>query len=269
MKKTYLAKRNALLSPANFSWGAFALMFAVLMLIARILSPDIFWSTFAPIFRVSNDLSAGSRAIFNSFGNTAKLAMENEKLTNYNVALTNENQALLKKAESLYGLRSNVRGVIAGVVARPPESPYDTFVLSAGKEDGIDVGMRVFSLADNLVVEGGTPIGVVSSVSDNFSRATLFSSNGMTVNGWVGQANLPLTIRGVGAGIMNASIQRSAGISVGDTVFAPGPGMLPIGYVARVDGDPSSPSVTLRIMPSINLFSVAWVVIKDIGTSLP
>ena len=98
----------------------------------------------------------------------------------------------------------------------------------------------------------------------------------MTVNGWVeranlpaGQADFPLTIKGAGAGTINASISRFAGISAGDVVFAPGPGMLPIGSVVRVDSDPSSPSVILRIMPTLDLFSIAWVVVRDTGISLP
>ncbi|MEK7077197.1 MAG: hypothetical protein AAB967_03125, partial [Patescibacteria group bacterium] len=83
------------------------------------------------------------------------------------------------------------------------------------------------------------------------------------------QADFPLAINGAGGGAINASVPRSAGISVGDPVFAPGSGMLPIGTVVRVESDPSSPSVTLRIMPALNLFSIAWVVIRDTGVSLP
>ena len=64
---------------------------------------------------------------------------------------------------------------------------------------------------------------------------------------------------------MTASVPRSAGISVGDTVYAPGPGSLPIATVARVDSVPSSPAVTLRILPSLNLFSVTRVTLRDTG----
>ena len=130
-----------------------------------------------------------------------------------------------------------------------------------GGRAGVARGMEAFGA-------GGVPIGVISSVLADFSRVTLFSAPNMTVNGWVGRANLPLIIRGAGAGVMNASVPRSAGVTAGDTVFAPGPGMLPIGSVVRVESDPSSPSVTLRIMPALNLFSIAWVAVRDTGTAL-
>ena len=102
----------------------------------------------------------------------------------------------------------------------------------------------------------------------DFSRVTLFSAPGVITNGWVGAGNVPLIIKGAGAGVLNASVPRSAGIFVGDIVFVPGPGMLPVGVVMRADSDPASPSVTLRIMPTINLFSVAWVTMRDTGVKL-
>lgn len=238
-----------------------ALVIAVFLLLLRLLVPNLFWKIFTPAFRASDSFEKAGHAILVSFSDTAKLAMRNEELANENVALTNENHALIKKVESISKLSASARGIIAGVVARPPESPYDTLVLSVGSNDGVTLGMEAFG-------EGGVPLGVVSAVFADFSRATLFSAPGVTVNGWVGKNSLPLIIKGTGGGTMSASVARSANIVVGDTVFAPGPGMLPIGSVVRVDNEVSSPSVTLRIMPALNLFSVAWVSLLDTGTLL-
>ncbi len=268
MKKTFLAKRNAFLSSTNISWGGYALIVAVLLLLMRFAAPDFFWKVFSPVFHSADSLAAESHMFFSSFGDAAKLSLQNESLLNENAALASENEALLQKESSLEALlgspvpgRSAAPGILAGVVARPPESPYDILVLAAGTREGIAPGQEVFG-------EGNVPIGIVSSVLPDFSRATLFSSPGARVAGWAGSANVPLTIIGSGAGSMSATLARSAGIAVGDTVSGPGPGMLPIGKVVRVDSDPSSPSVTLRIMPIFNPFSVAWVVARDTGAVL-
>jgi len=258
MKKTFLAKRNALLSSAGISGGVYALACAFAVLLLRLLAPNFFWHIATPIFKSADALTAKSHSFFNSFGDTAKLALKNEQLANENATLASENQALLQKVKDTSELPS---GILAGVVARPPESPYDTLILAAGKNAGVAVGMEAFGA-------GGVPLGVVSSVLADFSRVTLFSSPGTTIAGWVGRANLPLTIFGAGAGAMNATAARSAGIVVGDIVSGPGPGMLPIGTVVRVDSDPSSPSVTLRIQPARNLFSLSWVLLRDIGMAL-
>ena len=67
---------------------------------------------------------------------------------------------------------------------------------------------------------------------------------------------------------MSATIARGESVIEGDKVFASGPGMLPIGTVVRIDSDPSTPSMTLRIMPAQNLFSIAWVMLRDTGAAL-
>lgn len=268
MKKTFLTKRNALLTSSDVSWGALALTLAVLLLLVRLLAPDFFWRMFTPVFRVADSAAAGSHLFLSSFGNTATLALQNETLQNENTILASENQTLLQKAADLGALlgapavgKNTTVGILASVVARPPESPYDTLVLAEGASAGIAAGQEAFGA-------GGVPVGIVSSVMSDFSRVALFSSPGMTFTGWVGQAHTPLVMTGSGAGTMSASVARSATVAVGDGVFGPGPGMPTIGSVVRIDSDPSSPSVTLRILPVFNLFSVSWVTVRDTGQAL-
>lgn len=235
---------------------------AVFLLLLRLAAPNFFLQMLAPVFRASDAFAEKRTAFFSGFNNTAELAAQNKKLIDENNRLSNKNQALVKKIESISELSENSAGITVSVIASPPSSPYDTLVLSGGSNDGIKLGMEAFA-------NGGVPIGMVSSVLEDFSRVTLFSAPGIITNGWVGSANLPITINGAGAGVVNASVPRSAGIVAGDIVFAPGPGMLPIGSVVRIDGDQSSPSVILRIMPATNLFSIGWVTLRDIGNPLP
>ncbi len=263
MKRTFLAKRNALLSSRGMSWGVLALVFALFMLLMRLIAPNFFWKMMSPMFTISDALSAESRTFFQGFSDTATLAQSNRKITTENAALSNENQALLEKVANLTALlgtssQRSGSSIVAGVVARPPESPYDTLVLAAGKKDGVQLGQEAFA-------QGGVPIGIVSSVLDDFSRVTLFSAAGTVTDGWVGHANVPLVIEGAGAGVMNAMIARTANVAEGDTVFAPGPGMLPIGSVVRVESNSLLPGVTLRIVPAVNLFSLSWVELRATG----
>ncbi len=264
MKRTFLTKRNELLSFTNVSWGVFSLGFAFVVLCVRLLAPNLFWQVFTPVFRVADAATQESHAFLSSFGNTATLTAENERLREENIALTNKNQALSQKVNDTATLPP---GILAGVVARPPESPYDTLVLASGTNEGVAVGTEAFGAGD-------VPLGVVSSVLASFSRVTLFSAPNFVTSGWVGDTNtvraiVPLTISGAGAGAMNAVAPRSAGIAVGDIVFVPGPGMLPVGKVMRIDSDPTAPGVTLRIQSILNLFSVAWVTLRETGATLP
>jgi len=266
MKRTFLARRNALLSSGNVSWGVLAVMLVALIMLIRVILPNLFWQAFSPVFRASDALAGRSHDFFIHFSDAAALARQNERLGKENAALASENQMLMKKVENLSGLavRKDSPGILAGVVARPPMSPYDTLILSAGREDGVVLGMEAFGA-------GGVPVGIVTSILDDFSRVTLFSSSGVSMSGWVGRGNVPLSIVGAGGGAMQAVVARAALVAPGDVVFMPGPGMLPVGSVLRVESDPLSPAVTLRIQPAINPFAISWVELRMTGvaTSTP
>lgn len=262
MKKTYLARRNALLSPASFSWGACALVFAVLALFFRLVAPNLFWHIVTPAFRSAEYLTARSHDAFASFSDAAALTAKNEELMKENAALSAENQALLLKATNVGHLSvRDASGIIAGVIARPPTSPYDTLIIAVGSRGGAALGQEAFGA-------GGVPVGIVSEVLADFSRVTLFSSPHVIVDAWVGRDSIPLTLFGAGGGAWRASAARTAGIAEGDNVSIPGPGALPIGSVARIDSDPSSPSVTLQILPTTNPFSITWVELRDTGPAI-
>ncbi len=261
MKRTFLAKRNALLSSTGVSWGFIALVFSLFALLLRLFAPNFFWQAAAPVFRAADTIAAMNHSFFAGFSNIATLAARNEQLMRENAALTNENKALLKKEVQLGKFNDVSQGILAAVVAFPPESPYDTLVLAAGKNAGVVLGQEAFA-------EGGVPLGIVTMVTADFARVTLFSAPGIRTHGWVGHENIPLTILGSGAGTMSASLSRPADVTLGDTVFAPGPGMLPIGSVVRIDSDPSSSRITLRIMPKVNPFSLSWVQLRDVGAGI-
>ncbi len=267
MKKTFLAKRNTILSSGRFSLGAMALTFSILVLLGRLVAPNIFLYTFTPLFKMSDVLSSESHLFFGGFNNASKLTKQNDELKNVNQSLANENRALLRRVAGISALfktnntSKNAEGILAGVVTNPPESPYDILVVSAGTKDGVALGMEAFG-------NGNVPIGIVKSVYANFSRVILFSSPNIKTHGWIGSTNTPITIIGAGGGAMNATVARSAHVVVGGIVFIPGPGMLPIGSVIRIDGNPLSPGVTLRIKPMINIFSTAWVTLRATGIAL-
>ena len=264
MKKTSLAKRNALLSAADVSWGVRALIIVILLVAIRFLAPNTFWSAVAPAYRGADALGAASHSFFAGFVDASALALENDQLRTDNLALAGQNQALLQEISDLKALGAVLEkapsGVVAGVVARPPESPYDTLVLEGGTAQGIAAGQEAYG-------PGGVPIGIVSSVLADFSRVTLFSTPGASSLGRIGASSTPITIMGEGAGALAATASRAANIREGDNVFGPGPAAPPIGTVMRVESDPSSPAVTILIQAAVNPSSITWVRLRPAPTS--
>lgn len=246
-------------------WSVAALALALTFVLARVLVPDLFMRVMGPVLGAGSGLSARATGFFNSFGDARALAERNAELMRQNAALTLENRTLserLADLATLYGTTAGVevRGVVAGVLARPPTTLYDTLILSAGTDAGVYPLMGV-------VGEGGVPLGTVSDASARFARARLFSAPGVATDAWVGSARIPITLEGAGAGAFRASVSQGTGIALGDTVYLPGPGAVPMGRVARIRGAASDPVVRLSITPLINPFSVTWVTVVDVGTN--
>jgi cell shape-determining protein MreC len=213
------------------------------------------------MLRAGDALAQLTHRALSNFGTVSAVELQNENLTQQNALLAAENQALQDKVQSITGLAADGKSVIAGVITRPPVSPYDTLVIAAGSAEGISVGMEAFG-------GGSIPLGTVSSVLEHFSRITLFSAPGTSVLGWVSSKRTPVILKGEGGGALSASVPRSAGIISGDSVSVSGPGSIPIGTVVQVDIDPSAPSASLRIAPKVNLFAINWVSLRDTGKSL-
>lgn len=258
--RTRLSQRHS--RSGALRWSVIALAFAALFLLARILLPGLFLTVTAPFLTFGDRLSGRVSGFFAGAGDARALAKENAALAAQNADLTLENGALTAKVADLTALIGTTtpaaRGILASVVARPPETPYDTLVLAAGSAAGLAPAMEVVGPA-------GTPLGLIESVTPDFSRARLFSAAGVLTDAWVGAARVPIGLKGVG-GSFSASLPQGSGIAAGDLVYISGPGAVPVGRVARITGAASDPVVTLAIAPLVNVLSLPWVEVA--GTPL-
>lgn len=266
MKTRFSPRRNALLSSPGAILRVAAAFLVFVLLAVRIFAPDAFLKIFTPIFGVGGRITAQARELLSGFRSAQELSVQNQELSRRLGEQSAENRILLERAkdlEALLGRSAAVpKGFVVGVLARPPYSPYDTLVVGAGSDDGVDVGMKAFG-------QGGVPLGEVSSVSKSFSRITLFSASGKETEGWVGKERVALTLQGAGGAAIRASVPKDASIAEGDGVYLPGPGALYFGVVTRVEADAASPSATLFITPAQNPSSITWVTLRGLGTEVP
>lgn len=259
MKRTYFGRRNALISRGTaLIGGAFALV-ALIILVLRLAFPSALVSVATPLWKLSAAAGEAFHAGAASFASPAALQRALDTARAQNDALTNQNKTLAAQVvdlQNLLGSRTDVPpAVLASVLTRPPESPYDTLV--------IDQGSRATIAPDALVTgPGGVPVGKVVSVNAASARVLLFSAPGTATNAWVGQHNVPITLTGAGSGAFDATVPKDANIVVGDSVYVADGGAAAMGTVVRLDSDPSSTSVTLRIQPLVNPFSLTWVLVS-------
>jgi len=205
------------------------------LLAFRFIAPNTFFTLVTPLWELPNTLNTDTR-----------LAAENRELRN-------ENEALKARLQDV-GAAENIpteAGILVGVRARPPISPYDTLVLSNGTDIGVQEGALVFG--------EGIPIGRVSEAGERYAQVRLFSSSGSTIEGWVGEEREPLTLQGGGAGAFSAEVPREVPVQEGDAVYLPAGGAFPIAYVRHITQDAASPSVELSLEPLVNIFTLTYV----------
>jgi cell shape-determining protein MreC len=228
------------------SKGLLALAVGVLVLLVflfRLFFPGAFFGLATALWSLGNNVNAGL-----SGTREADRALLEE-----NAELKNENEALKARLRDV-GASENIpteAGILAGVLARPPVSPYDTLVLAKGTSAGISLGAIVFAQ--------GVPVGEIVEAASGISRARLYSSTGQTTQGWLGEERVPVTLEGAGAGAFSATVAREVPVSEGDIVYLPGPGAFPAGVVRIVERNAASPSAALSIEPMVNLFSLTYV----------
>lgn len=246
MKTQYFHRPRRFLSPGQSILLALGIGVVLLLIAIRFFAPGFFTTLASPFWSFGTFASTAF-----SERTTANTASERiQELQRENESLVNENRALLDRlGEDEYTHIG--QGIVAGVIARPPLSPYDVLIVSAGTEQGVFQGMHVFS--KNI------PIGTVESIAGNSARIALYSVPGRKSEGWVGEARIPVTIIGGGAGTFETDVAHDAPIQEGDLVYVPGPGALPIGTVVQIESHPSSPRSVLHIRPFANPFTMTVV----------
>lgn len=259
-RRSYLTthRSGGIFSSVGKLVAALLAFFVLMLLLMRLVAPGALTALVSPLWRLGNGTTdaVGNAA---TFASRAELLEDRDRLVREVETLRNQSALAAARATDLERLLGNrterAGGILAGVVARPPVSPYDVLVIDQGGSAGIRVGSAAFG-------PGGVPLGTVTSADARFARVTLYSSTDLVTEGWAGVARVPMKLVGTGAGGFDAEIPGNAGVLVGDQVFVPGPGALPIGTVAEIVSDPSSPSVILRIRPIVNPFSITWVTVQ-------
>lgn len=265
MKRSSFLRANGfgrgvrLLNPAMLRGGVIVVCIVIAVVVVRVVFPNAFVALLTPLWKAGDAASASVGGVGIFFSDKHKLSATLDTLQNENAAMQAENVALKARVSDLtrlLGTRTeSVPGVLAGVLARPPVSPYDVLVVDRGTEDGVQSGVLVYGA-------GGVPLGSVAAATGRSSRVLLYSSPGKETAGWVGETRIPVTVVGEGSGALYTKVARDAGVVVGAQVYVAGPGALPIGEVVWVEDNPAATELRVHIRPSTNPFNITWVTIS-------
>ncbi len=153
--------------------------------------------------------------------------------------------------------------IVAGVLARPPYTPYDTVVIDKGSEDGIVEYAPVYH-------GKGIALGYVHAVFSHMSYVTLFSSPGVESTVYIFGANLFTTAYGEGGGVVHLSVPQGVSLTRGDAVVLPSLHTGTLGTVDEIQSIATEPEqhayVTLGVpLQSIRIVSVGTVPVNPVS----
>ncbi len=147
-------------------------------------------------------------------------------------------------------LATTEQGITVPVASSFIASPYGTFLVGAGIDEGVSL--------DSLVLSGnGTAIGTISYVSAHTATVTEVFAPGVVINALLDGA--PVSVHGAGGGNATTQVPHGVSIAPGDVVTAPSLGGHTIGIVGHVDTDPSSAAMQVYIGSPVNSASLQYV----------
>jgi len=188
----------------------------------------------SPFWSASNALRGNFAGIEAFLSSKQSLARENEKLRarvrelekdllGYDLIVSDniDLRRMLGREES------NEGGILlAGVLSRSSDLPYDTLYVDAGERRGIPIGALVLAGFSGEMSSSAPSVrvaaGRVMEVFPSRAKVRLFSSAGESTQVFLGPDNTIAELRGRGGGTFIAELPKDLDIRAGDTAVFPG-----------------------------------------------
>jgi len=209
----------------------------------------LFWSVFAPVFStVQGFVYKGElEQLRSELAKAQSLVADRDFLARENAELKSRLGRLIPGETTR----------IAAVLMRPPATPYDTFLLDVGLNDGVAMGDLVFA-------SGSTVLGYVSEVYRSTSRATLYSAPEETHDTLLvtQDGSAPLVVEGQGGGSFVGELPQGVPVAVGDSVIFPNITPTLAARVSAVEVNPSESFQTVYLQLPANPFALQYVEVR-------
>lgn len=146
--------------------------------------------------------------------------------------------------------------LVAGILVRPPQTPYDILVLDVGSDDGVAHGQLVFA-------SSGVVLGVAQEVLPRQTVVSLLSTPQVKTTVVLEKEGIGVTATGRGGGAYQLNVPREIDVVAGDLVVLPGRQTEIIGTVQDIIFDPRDPYQTVLVSAPTNFYQERFVYVSD------
>ncbi len=210
-----------------------------------------------PIWQIKNSITNSNFFQYFKFKQTLineKLVMEQKLFMAGNLIAINETlQAENENLKDLLGRKDiNKKTVLAAVLVKPPQTPYDMLTVDIGSDQGIKVG-------DRVVANANVYIGEVTEVYPNMSKITLYSTPGQKLSVVLGNSSVSVEAVGIGGGNFNISIPKEVEVKEGDVIVIPSITANVFGIVEKINFKDKDSTQTVLFKSPVNISELSFV----------
>lgn len=159
------------------------------------------------------------------------------------------------KLKEAFSRKEDQNYIIAFVISRPPQSPYDILIIDAGSKNGIQNGMEITAYGNIL-------IGRVVEVNQKTSKVKLISFPKEEINAVLMETNVPVIAVGQGSGNFEIDLPKAVEVKEGDKVLTLGINPLLLGIVEKIISNPSDPFQKILFRLPVNIQELNYVMVK-------
>lgn len=231
---------------------------------------------FSPLQDALTRVSEPAADFVSDIGRTDELSDENQALRaenerlNAEVARLRENEIRLQQLAQLLQVKETHPEELflaANVFAREPSNVKEMVAIDRGKRDGVREGMVV-------VTEGGSLVGRVTRVFDDYAWATLITDPNSAVSAMIQESRAQGVVSGSYSRRLSMEFLRQAAVvHEGDMVLTSGigggfpPGLV-IGRVSAVESSPQEVFKDVTVEPLASLSRLETVLVLTSFTPL-
>jgi cell shape-determining protein MreC len=178
----------------------------------------------------------------------SKLNEEEAQVSNYNSIL--DQNSKMQEILGRKDIKANM--ILAAILSKPNQSPYDTLIVDLGAKDGIITGQRVFAL-------GNVPIGYIAEVYANTAKVVLYSNPGEQTEVIISGKDTFMQVVGRGGGNFEMVLPRDFVLDKGTEVDLPGIRPLALGIVQTIISDPRDAFQKALLTSPVNIQELKFV----------
>lgn len=261
MKMNYLLKNSNFEERKKLNQKRIFIVVAILILLILIMLTGpvrrFIFSVASPIWKIENSILDSS---FIGYFKSKQILIAERAETEQKLFLAGDllasNSVLQAENDSLKDLLgrkdTKQKTVLASVLVKPPQIPYDSLLIDIGSNYGLKVGSKVMANANVY-------IGEISEVMPYSSKVTLYSTPGRKLSVILGGSSATVEAVGIGGGNFNIFLLREVEVKEGDVIVIPSITANVFGIVEKVNFKDKDSFQTVLFKSPVNISELNFV----------